>query len=129
MTDDEPVGKKTNSSSPLLNGKRHKTAGLNESLLIDTIIGRIKLPQKPTPPKFEPPSGITLKSLPGKLKIEANFEGVSNMKLVWSFATVGQDSSKNADRAECASYELYVCTIRKNDSIDSKRLWQRIGKL
>ena len=45
--------------------------------------------------------------------------------MVWSFA---EDSGhKLSDRADCASYELYVCTIKKTDSVDSKRVWQRIG--
>ena len=41
---------------------------------------------------------------------------------MWNYA------DKNIpDRAECASYELYVCTVRKVDQPEAKRLWQRIG--
>jgi hypothetical protein len=53
-----------------------------ESGIVQTIIGEIKLPSPPQPPKFEK-QGIPqdVKSLPQKLTIEANFEGKNNMKV------------------------------------------------
>ena len=54
-----------------------------DNAMVNTIIGAIKLPTPPQPPKFEK-QGIPLdvKSLPRKLKIEANFEGKNNMKVI-----------------------------------------------
>ena len=40
-----------------------------------------RLPSKPAPPRFEKPVPEHAKQLPPKLRIDANFEGVSNMKV------------------------------------------------
>ena len=53
-----------------------------DSAMVTTIIGSIKLPTPPQPPKFEKQAiPHDVKSLPRKLKIEANFEGKNNMKV------------------------------------------------
>ena len=52
-----------------------------DQLRIETIVGSIKLPSKPAPPRFDKPVPEHAKQLPPKLRIDANFEGVSNMKV------------------------------------------------
>ena len=61
-------------SSPSANGQV-------DALRIDTIVGSIRLPSKPAPPRFDKPVPDHAKQLPPKLRIDANFEGVSNMKV------------------------------------------------
>jgi hypothetical protein len=109
LTDDEPGQKRlaapsgdqtsspTTADQPVPNGsirnsesvqnrnlrQRYKEQSV-ESGIVKTIIGEIKLPSPPQPPKFEK-QGIPqdVKSLPQKLKIEANFEGKNNMKVIY----------------------------------------------
>ena len=56
-----------------------------DQLKIDTIVGTIKLPSKPAPPRFDKPVPENAKQLPPKLKIDAVFEGTSNMKVIFHF--------------------------------------------
>ena len=94
LTDDEPAGKKLiqngnirNSESVQNRNIRQRYRGSSVSVqsepgLVETIIGKVQLPQKPAPPRFDKDKiPEDAKSLPGKLKIDANFEGVSNMKV------------------------------------------------
>ena len=104
LTDDEPAGKKLiqngnirNSESVQNRNIRQRYRGSSVSVqsepgLVETIVGKVQLPQKPAPPRFDKDKiPEDAKSLPGKLKIDANFEGVSNMKV--SFQTKISDFS------------------------------------
>ena len=75
--------------------KEYSSVVQKDSAVINTIIGQIKLPTPPQPPKFEK-AGVpdNVKALPRKLKIEANFEGKNNMKVTLfpAVCLIGQNS-------------------------------------
>jgi len=87
------------------------------------ISGRAPKPWKPGGCHGEPPLFrlITL-----TLSVRIN-KYIKYFQLVWSFDESIKDPKRSSERADCASYELFVCTVRKTDTPDTKRLWQRIG--
>lgn len=98
LTDDDSAAKRLSTSS-IPNGsirnsesvmsrnvrQRYRDTAVSvpkDTSVVNTIIGQVKLPTPPPPPKFEKQNvPENVKSLPRKLKIDANFEGTNNMKV------------------------------------------------